>query len=258
MRDGENRRKWEWGGLNPPISGPVLVGSRVSGSPSRLLSCRKADSSVERNTCKWRGVRFGGTHTKKRRSAACRWRERRFQNNNLVFRAIAEPLRGGPEGRRCKASSSRAPVAADARLSGRGGGDPKGVSAGGGTSTSARSMRNAVTCVNTLVVVLLAVHLVVLLAVEGALVRTTMQSGIRPSVPSNQKRDSGHSLFRLGSDPEVLFFQGFVSTEPSASPSLWRQTGRKRNWFRFLRRAKARPACVLSISVGSFCWFKPA
>ena len=69
-------------------------------------------------------------------------------------------------------------MAADARLSGRGGGDPKGVSAGGGTSKSARSMRSAVTCVNTLVVVLLAVHLVVLLAVEGALLRTTMQSGI--------------------------------------------------------------------------------
>ena len=241
-----------------PFSGPVLVGSRVSGSPPRLLSGRKADSSVERNTCKWRGVRFGGTNTKKRRSVACRWRERRFQNNNLVFRAIAEPLRGGPEGRRCKASSSRAPVAADARLSGRGGGDPKGVSAGGGNleigavyeerynlrQHSRRcpprgSSRRAA-------------------GGQGSTGGDENAERDRPSVPSNQKRDSGHSLFCLDSDPEVLFFQRFVSTEPSASPSLWRQTGRKRNWFRFFRRAKARPSCVCSMPAGSVSWFKPA
>lgn len=46
-------RKTRKGGLNPPIRVRCSLVSRVSGSPSWLLLCRRADSSPERNTFKW-------------------------------------------------------------------------------------------------------------------------------------------------------------------------------------------------------------
>jgi hypothetical protein len=105
-------------------------------------------------------------------------------------------------------------IATDARLSGRGGGDPKGVSAGGGNS-------------------------------KPTLLSSTICESDRTedllSVPSEQKRDSGDSLFRLDAGPEVSLLQRFVPGEPSFFRSLYRQLRRKRNWFRFFEASKSPP-----------------
>jgi hypothetical protein len=99
----------------------------------------------------------------------------------------------------------------DARLCGRGGGDPKGVSAGGGISKPTPCTRIA---------------------------------------PSHQKCTSGHRVFRLGGKVEVLVRQRLACREPSFSPSLWRQIGRKRNQFRFLDVSKGPPGLRLVGSGG--------
>ena len=98
----------------------------------------------------------------------------------------------------------------DARLSGRGGGDPKGVSAGGGNLAlgavyeERRNLRqHSRRCLPRGSSRRAA-------GGRGSIVEDDNAERDRPSVPSNQKRDSGHSLFRLSVGPEVLLHQRFV------------------------------------------------
>jgi hypothetical protein len=85
-----------------------LIGSRVSDSPSwlplvsesRFLSGTQYLQAVEERDLS------EATQRKGDRPHAGRGK-RRFQNNDLALRDIAEPLRAGPEGRRCKASFKR-------------------------------------------------------------------------------------------------------------------------------------------------------